>query len=108
MGKGGSITEGSRHQPIRSQLVEKLEEEEGEEVWRSNLFVMIYIKTEGRREKREEPQITMEIHNGVKECVEKKKEEKEEEEEVESSGELGGWLPRPRAGPVSARRHPVA
>ena len=74
LGKGGSITEGSRHQPIRSQLVEKLEEEEGEEVWRSNLFVMIYIKTEGRREKREEPQITMEIHNGVKECVEKKKE----------------------------------
>ena len=52
MGKGGSITEGSRHQPIRSQLVEKLEEEEGEEVWRSNLFVMIYIKTEwGGREK---------------------------------------------------------
>ena len=42
-------------------------------------------------------------------CLEeKKKEEKEEEEEVESSGELGGGLPRPRAGPVSARRHPVA
>ena len=62
MGKGGSITEGSRHQPIRSQLVEKLEEEEGEEVWRSNLFVMIYIKTEwGGREKREESQNTMEV-----------------------------------------------
>ena len=45
-------------------------------------------------------------------CLEEKKEEEkkeeEEEEEVESSGELGGWLPRPRAGPVSARRHPVA
>ena len=43
-------------------------------------------------------------------CLEEKEEEKEEEEkkEVESSGELGGWLPRPRAGPVSARRHPVA
>ena len=53
MGKGGSITEGSRHQPIRSQLVEKLEEEEGEEVWRSNLFVMIYIKTEWGEGKKE-------------------------------------------------------
>ena len=41
-------------------------------------------------------------------CLEEKKEEEEEKEEVESSGELGGWLPRPRAGPVSARRHPVA
>ena len=41
-------------------------------------------------------------------CLEEEKKEEEEEEEVESSGELGGWLPRPRAGPVSARRHPVA
>ena len=42
-------------------------------------------------------------------CLEEeKKEEKEEEKEEKSSGELGGWLPRPRAGPVSARRHPVA
>ena len=40
-------------------------------------------------------------------CLEEKKKE-EKEEEVGSSGELGGWLPRPRAGPVSARRHPVA
>ena len=34
--------------------MEKLEEEEGEEVWRSNLFVMIYIKTEwggGKKER---------------------------------------------------------
>ena len=83
LGKGGSITQGSHHRPIRSGQEREEEEEEekeeekverGEEVWRSNLFVMIYIKTEGRREKREEPQITMEIHNGVKECVEKKKE----------------------------------
>ena len=77
LGKGGSITQGSHHRPIRSGQERGGgggEGGEGEEVWRSNLFVMIYIKTEGRREKREEPQITMEIHNGVKECVEKKKE----------------------------------
>ena len=33
--------------------MEKLEEEEGEEVWRSNLFVMIYIKTEWGEGKKE-------------------------------------------------------
>ena len=55
LGKGGSITQGSHHRPIRSGQEEE-EEEEGEkeeeegdggkEVWRSNLFVMIYFKTE--------------------------------------------------------------
>ena len=35
---------------------------------------------------------------------EAEEEEVEEVEKEESSGELGGWLPRPRAGPVPARR----